>query len=337
MTPAPRTLVGMAVFVAPCVASTEYLRDGIVWPIRITEPASPSEFVERYEHFQAMSMQHRGRPTYIKPHLLSTWLDSIAHSPAVLDAVEAAIGPDILLWSSDWAVKPANQSQAGYAAGGIPWHQDSTYWSLNTSECVSVYFALSPSKRANGAMQAVRGSHVRGSLGAVTYDGDPMLAVIGGIRNSTGENAFNLDYHLNAEGEAALGANGSAADMIELEAGEASMHSVDLLHGGGPNTSPNARVAFVMRFVSSHTRCVTPVHDSAMLVRGNPPAAVHWTFEPRPSEDFSPDALAALARAVDGTPSGFGDREQTPAYTNPLGAPPIVPEALAPAPRHEEL
>ena len=143
----------------------------------------------------------------------------------------------------------------------------------------------------------------------------------------------NLDFHLNPAGEAALGIDGSGARMVELQPGEASMHSVELLHGGGPNTSPRARIAFVMRFISSHTRCRTPVRDSAMLVRGKV-VGEHWDLERRPTEDFSAEAFAALARAVDGTPSGFGDRLQTPAKADAVPA--VTPSPL-PVHAHDEM
>ena len=46
-----------------------------------------------------------------------------------------------------------------------------------------------------------------------------------------------------------------------------------------------------------------------MLVRGSY-AGDHFELEPRPAEDFSPEAMQALERAVS-FPSGFGDRDMT--------------------------
>ena len=174
-----------------------------------------------------------------------------------------------------------------------------------------MYVALSASTRESGAMQVVPGSHKLGSLGAITYDGDPMQAYLTGVRNSSAQNAFAFDFRLNAAGWEALGAGAEQASLIELHPGEASMHSVDLLHGGGPNTGPTDRVAFVMRFVSARTRCRTEAPDSAMLVRGQTRDG-HFALEPRPQSDFSDEAYEALLRAVSGTPSGFGDRLMKP-------------------------
>ena len=79
-------------------------RDGIVFPAGRTDV---SEFTEGYARFQTDSVHLRGRETYIKPHLVSAWLDEVVRRPAVVDVVEQIIGPDIVLWESDWSVKRA--------------------------------------------------------------------------------------------------------------------------------------------------------------------------------------------------------------------------------------
>ena len=41
----------------------------------------------------------------------------------------------------------------------MSWHQDSTYWGLNRPDVVTAWIALSPSIKANGAMEVIPGSH----------------------------------------------------------------------------------------------------------------------------------------------------------------------------------
>jgi len=132
-----------------------YQRDGVVWPIRLFEPREAGELAEHYESFQARARQTRGREIYIKPHLVSTWVDAVAHNPFLLDIVEAAIGPDILLWSSDFFVKTARTGKY------VCWHQDTPYWELSpVDNIVNIWLALTPSTLESGCMQAVRGTHV---------------------------------------------------------------------------------------------------------------------------------------------------------------------------------
>ena len=96
-------------------------RDGIAWPLIALSENETSDLEQKYRNFQSTVTSVRGRECHLKPHLVSTWLDGIVHNPVILDAVDAAIGPDILLWSSDFAVKAAGQ------ATWVPWHQDTPY------------------------------------------------------------------------------------------------------------------------------------------------------------------------------------------------------------------
>ena len=63
-----------------------------------------------------------------KNHLLFKWLSDLIRSPRILDTVEDIIGPDILVWSTDWWIKEANSPQF------VSWHQDSQYWGLDTDK-----------------------------------------------------------------------------------------------------------------------------------------------------------------------------------------------------------
>ncbi len=51
-----------------------------------------------------------------------------------------------------------------------------------------------------------------------------------------------------------------------------------------------------MRYISAETYCRSG-RDSAMLVRGACDGG-HFELEPRPNVDFSPEAMAAMTRAV---------------------------------------
>ncbi len=269
-------------------------RDGIVWPIRAVDKTEGENLESRYRDFQAEVTQARGRECHLKPHLVSIWLDGIVHNPVILDAVEAALGPDILLWTSDFAVKGAGLGT------WVPWHQDTPYWNLSTTDVVSVWFAITPAKKSNGAMQVIPGSHRSGALGRINYDGDPHKGIESGDRRSSQGNVFYYDHIMDEP------VDESRAADVELDPGEFSVHHIELLHGGGPNESGADRIGFVMRFISAQTYCRSG-RDSAMLVRGNCDAA-HFDLEPRPQGDFAPEAMAALAHAVS-FPSGFGDRD----------------------------
>ena len=47
--------------------------------------------------------------TYYKPYLIFDWFYELATTRALLDAVEALLGPDILLWGGTIALKEPRQ------------------------------------------------------------------------------------------------------------------------------------------------------------------------------------------------------------------------------------
>ena len=201
-------------------------------------------------------MQRRGRELHVSPHLVSTRIDALAHDPRIIDRVEQVLGPDIVLWESDFARK------APGALGHIPWHSDAPYWNLSTSEVVSVWLALTAVTVENAAMMVVPKTHLQPELARLDYDGDPMQGYRDGVRTSTGSNAFNYDTVLDPDIDP-----DRDAVSVELAPGEFSIHHVDLLHGGGPNHSPHDRIGIVFRYMSSRTFCRTDV-DSVTAVRG---------------------------------------------------------------------
>ncbi len=60
----------------------DFRRDGIVFPAGRIDVTG---FAEGYGRFQADSLRLRGRETYLKPHLVSAWLDEVVRRPAVGD------------------------------------------------------------------------------------------------------------------------------------------------------------------------------------------------------------------------------------------------------------
>ena len=132
----------------PEAAVAHYREHGYYAPIRVmpvTEAERLRLCLEAHEKLHGVlkgSMRH-------KSHLLFTWLDGLIRHPAILDAVEGVIGPDILCWSSTFFIKEARDP------GFVSWHQDSTYWGLDPADIVTAWVALSESTAENGAMRVI--------------------------------------------------------------------------------------------------------------------------------------------------------------------------------------
>ena len=274
----------------------EFWREGVCWPVnRVNVDGLADHFFE----VQRAAVERRGREVHISPHLISTDIDALVHDPMILDEVEKLLGPDFVMWESDFARKPPGGTD------WVPWHSDAPYWNLSTNEVVSVWVALTDVTVANAAMQVVPRTHLRPDIARLDYDEDPMVGYRKGIRTSSEGNAFNYDTIIADDVDP-----DRDAVAVELRSGQFSIHHVDLLHGGGPNTSELDRIGFAMRYMSSRTHCRTGT-DSVMEMRGDA-STEHFVFEPRPSSSFSEEAWAAFETAMT-YPSGFGDRTITAA------------------------
>ena len=85
--------------------------------------------------------------------------------------------------------------------------------------------------------------------------------------------------------------NESEAAMLELAAGEMSLHHVRLIHGSDPNPSDDRRIGFAIRYIPTYVRQVAGSHDSATLVRGTD-RHHNFELEQRPDADLSEAAIA---------------------------------------------
>lgn len=150
------------------------------------------------------------------------WLDYAA-IPEVLDAVEALIGADFLMWGSAIFGKP------GLTGKATPMHQDGEYWPIKPLASVTVWIALDDTGPENGCLRVVPGSHRTKRLYNHRRDDDPRLT----LNQVVDDSAAELE---------------SAVD-ISLEAGQFSIHDVHLLHGSAPNTSPDRRAGLTYRYM----------------------------------------------------------------------------------------
>ena len=252
-------------------AIQQYQDAGYYFPIRVLATAEAARYRERLESVE----RELGGPLRgiyrIKPHLLLTWLADLVRHPAILDAVEDVIGPDILCWNSSFFTKEA--SSAGY----VSWHQDATYWGLSEPDVVTAWVGFTDSTPRNGNMQVVPGSHRH-----------PVRHV----------DTFHPDNLLSRGQEIAVEVDEREAVDIVLAAGEMSLHHILLVHGSRPNTSVDRRVGFAIRYVPTRVRQLSDVRDSATLVRGRDTFG-HFDLEPRPDADLSPDMLARHAEISD--------------------------------------
>lgn len=252
-------------------AVARYHRDGFYFPVPVLSAAEARGYRDRLEAYEktqggpiAGNMRH-------KVHLLFTWANELARHPAVLDAIEDVIGPDILCWSTTFFIKEA------HSPSFVSWHQDATYWGLSTSDVITAWVAFADAPVESGAMKFWPGSHLRNQL--------------------EHRDTFDKDNLLSRGQEIAVDVPDGAGIDVPLKAGEMSLHHVLLAHGSGPNTTGDRRIGLAIRYIPPHVRQLK-VRDRAMLVRGRD---THGNFdlETPPLTDLDPAALAAHQDSVD--------------------------------------
>src|SRR3989441_7190784 len=135
-----------------------YHRDGFVYPIDAFAAEEAWRYRRAMEEFEAAQGRELTKGQNFKPHLLFTWVDEIVHHPAILDAVEDVIGPDIRLFHL--SVWPKNAGDAAY----VSWHQDATYFGLEPPLQVTAWVALTDASIEAGCMEVIPGSHKLGQL-----------------------------------------------------------------------------------------------------------------------------------------------------------------------------
>lgn len=198
-----------------------------------------------------------------KSHLLFKGLADLIRTPHILDIVENLIGPDLMVWSTDWWIKDA------HSPSFVSWHQDSQYWGLDTTRLVTVWVALSDSTEQSGCMRVLPGSHLGPDLPHVeTYHQDNML--------TRGQSIECIDEKL--------------AKNLQVPAGHATLFAFRIAHASHPNQSDDRRIGYAVRYIPPDARQTLSEKDAAALVRGED-RFNYFEHEPEPAHDFDPVAV----------------------------------------------
>jgi non-haem Fe2+, alpha-ketoglutarate-dependent halogenase len=255
-----------------------YRREGYVAPLRAVDAAQAGHWLEDVRRCcgeaarPESSAGLRQPSSRVKPYLLFPWAAALVRHPAILDAVEDVIGPDILVFHTTLWWKPA-QSE-----GFVPWHQDATYFGLAPHEHVTAWLALTPSTEESGCVTVLPGSHRHGQLPHSDRK-DPRVML------SRGQTV-------------ALAPEAAQAVPIPLAPGEFSLHDTLALHASAPNRAGHDRIGLGISYIPTRVRHVGTTRLSATLVRGEDRHG-HFDLEPAPRAEADAAARAAHADSLD--------------------------------------
>ncbi|MCB1744239.1 MAG: phytanoyl-CoA dioxygenase family protein [Gammaproteobacteria bacterium] len=249
-----------------------YHQDGFIGPVPVLSRDEVARYRAGLEDFERRSGARLDFPERSKSHLLFDWADAIVHHPAVLDAVEDLIGPDILVYHLTMHIKEPGTVQH------IVWHQDDDYFHLAPAEHVTAWVALSQASEQSGCMRMMPGVHTQGPI---EHREDPrpdhLIRLGKGIHGRFGDD------------------DGVA---VPVPAGSMSLHHTHTPHRSGPNRGSDRRIGVGISYIPAHVRPLTEPRSSALLVRGVDRHG-HFHAETRLAESESPAARAAHARAYE--------------------------------------
>ena len=178
---------------------------------------------------------------YHDRHLDHESVCRICRRPELVDRVASLLGPDVMIWRSNFQVKKPAAAASGDSRkySVIPWHQDGAYFDLQPLVLVSAWIAVSEATEENGCLQIVAGSHKQ------TFDHD------------IDQNRYEFEKSIP---EDAIDQN--AVRLLALEPGQFVIFNENTVHASGPNLTSYARIGLTPRVSVPFVR-----------VAGNPRAA----------------------------------------------------------------
>jgi hypothetical protein len=259
---------------------TQFEKEGYLFPVKVLSEAETEKYLAKFMDYCA---QNQARLEVLPPkdkyqvfsatHFLLPWVYEIVAHPRVLDAVEGLLGPNLLVWATDWFVKMPGEKTY------VSLHQDGTYWNLRPPNVVTAWVALSPSTPANGVMHVIPRTHKRPALPQrETY---------------APENALSRGQEIEVEMDERL------AVSMDLRPGEMSLHHIWIVHGSNVNTSSAPRIGIAIRFVTPDVVQDSPGRPLGMLVRGQDDCGnFELVSPPSNNEGFSRQAHTEIVNRI---------------------------------------
>ncbi|GAA4343613.1 phytanoyl-CoA dioxygenase family protein [Pigmentiphaga soli] len=246
-----------------------YRHDGFLFPLPALDAEEAHGYLGLLDRIEAHAGSSLSLPANgqwrSSPHIYLPEFDRLVRDPRILDVIEDLLGPDLLVFTSTFFIKEAGS--ATFAA----WHQDSTYFGLAPHEHVTAWLALSDASAQAGCME-VLSSH-----------GQP---------RQMHHAAARLANSINGAGQAIVEPlDDSQGVLMELKAGEFSLHNTLCPHRSSPNRSSHRRVGFGISYIPAHVTTVGSHRLHALLVRGQDKWG-HFDLLPPPDGAFTPAGLA---------------------------------------------
>ncbi|MPZ51202.1 MAG: phytanoyl-CoA dioxygenase family protein [Acidimicrobiia bacterium] len=212
------------------------------------------------EHIDWLLARHPElRPDQLGHQLARTdpFWHRLVSDPRLVDIAEIFLGEDVAVFATHYICKePITGRQ-------VLWHQDGAFWPLDPVNVITLWVALTDSRRDNGCVKVVPGSHKTNLLDMVDSTEDAVLP-----------------------SEIPVEVDEKDAFAFELEPGDVSVHHPNIFHGSDANTSTRWRRGLTIRFIPTSVKITDPDAASPILVRGH---AVDDLNEYLPTPSLDPE------------------------------------------------
>ena len=245
----------------------DYQDEGVLFPLSAVESSAACAACEQALAFLECLGPEARTVESSQVHLFLPWAFDLVTDSRVLDAVEGILGPDIIAWATTLFAKPPGDPSR------VTWHQDGTYWGLDSTRVTTAGIALTTSDTSNGCMRVVPRTQ--------------QLAI------QPHRDTFASDNLLSRGQEIQVEVDEAEVVDIELRPGEMSLHHVNLVHGSNPNTTDGWRVGFTVRYITPDVRQESEDLPLAVLARGRDKHGNYELVE-RPAERPLGEAVDAL-------------------------------------------
>ncbi|MFI1174209.1 phytanoyl-CoA dioxygenase family protein [Streptomyces melanogenes] len=194
-------------------------RTGLEWNTNSRTRARAAEIIAQYRADQTEVVRDA--------HLRSEWAAHAVRSPELLDRVQHAIGASVAVENTFLMIKWPGRDFP------VPWHQDGVNprMQLDPERSVAAWLAVTDATTVNGCLQVIPGSHAAGYL---DYGREESGARRG--------KALGVQGMYNAPHDRGV--------WLPLNAGQACLMDVRLLHRSDSNTTAGVRIGLNIRYVA---------------------------------------------------------------------------------------
>ncbi len=159
-------------------------------------------------------------------NLYNPYFQELGHRPEILSLIAKLVNGEPLLKGVETFSKPAR------IGSGVPPHQDNAYFCQTPPDMLTLWVAIDPVTKENGAVHFIKGSHKQGMLPTKPS---------GVTGNSIGL-AQPPDVRL------------SEQFCATLNPGDATIHHCEVIHQSDPNRTDQSRLGLLLVYRGSHTQ-----------------------------------------------------------------------------------